>query len=240
MFFYLYVSQENAEYEREKLIHQKAKQKADEEFKKKLLEWQKKVQAGMKELPKPDPPQVPEPQSLKDAKLTIKKNYYMGNAMEVLWSSSIVKAHLIHFIVLLVLEFLGLLMLNWLTQAAIGVTEWTFYNPKFYNFKEHYVCQENAVSLLNPEKLSNCGNGAQTECYVSRPAEKKVFLWYMIATALASIVLLILDIILIVTTHMKKKKQKKAIAASKKLENRSNYSEGHLSNGSIKKPLLPQ
>ena len=33
MFFYLYVSQENAEYEREKLIHNKAKQKADEEFK---------------------------------------------------------------------------------------------------------------------------------------------------------------------------------------------------------------
>ena len=98
----------------------------------------------------------------------------MGNAMEVLWSSSIVKAHLIHFIVLLVLEFLGLLMLNWLTQAAIGVTEWTFYNPKFYNFVEHYVCQENAVSILNPQELSNCGNGAQTECYVSRPAEKKV------------------------------------------------------------------
>ena len=98
----------------------------------------------------------------------------MGSAMEVLWSSSIVKAHLIHFVVLLVLEFLGLLMLNWLTQAAIGVTEWTFFNPKFYNFVEHYVCQENAVSLLNDEQLYNCGNGDQTECYVSRPAEKKV------------------------------------------------------------------
>ena len=35
------------------------------------MDWQKKVQAGMKELPKPDPVQVPEPQSLKDAKLTI-------------------------------------------------------------------------------------------------------------------------------------------------------------------------
>ena len=33
MFFYLYVSQENAEYEREKLIYNKAKQKAEEEFK---------------------------------------------------------------------------------------------------------------------------------------------------------------------------------------------------------------
>ena len=35
------------------------------------MDWQKKVQAGMKELPKPDPVQIPEPQSLKDAKLTI-------------------------------------------------------------------------------------------------------------------------------------------------------------------------
>ena len=98
----------------------------------------------------------------------------MGNAMEVLWSSSIVKAHLIHFIVLLVLELLGLLMLNWLTQAAIGATEWTFFDPKSYNFVEHYKCQENAVSLLNKQQLDNCGNGEYTECYVSRPAEKKV------------------------------------------------------------------
>ena len=103
-----------------------------------------------------------------------KKNYYMGNAQEVLWTRRIVTAHLTHFIVLLFLEILGLLFLNWLTQAAIGVEEWTFFNPSLFKYVEHYICRENSVSLLNEEPLRNCGNGDATECYVSRPSEKKV------------------------------------------------------------------
>ena len=98
----------------------------------------------------------------------------MGNAQEVLWTRRIVTAHLTHFIVLLFLEILGLLFLNWLTQAAIGQTEWTFFDPSYYQYTEHYVCDEESVYLLNTEKLTQCGNGDRTECYVSRPSEKKV------------------------------------------------------------------
>lgn len=71
IFFYLFASHEQAEYEREKLKHQKERQKAGEEYKRKMMEWQKKIQAGMKELPKPDEPNVPEPPSLANAKLSI-------------------------------------------------------------------------------------------------------------------------------------------------------------------------
>ena len=35
------------------------------------MEWQKKLQAGMKDLPKPDEPNVPEPESITNAKLSI-------------------------------------------------------------------------------------------------------------------------------------------------------------------------
>ena len=36
-----------------------------------MMEWQKKLQAGMKDLPKPDEPNVPEPESITNAKLSI-------------------------------------------------------------------------------------------------------------------------------------------------------------------------
>ena len=36
-----------------------------------MIEWQKKLQAGIKDLPKPDEPIVPEPESLENAKLSI-------------------------------------------------------------------------------------------------------------------------------------------------------------------------
>ena len=98
----------------------------------------------------------------------------MGNAMEVLWTKPIVTAHMIHFIALLILEIFGLLMLNWLTQAAVGVKEWSFFNPSMYQYTEHYECQEDSVSLLNNAAMAQCGNGALTQCYVSRPSEKKV------------------------------------------------------------------
>ena len=98
----------------------------------------------------------------------------MGNAMEVLWTKPIVTAHMIHFIALLVLEILGLLMLNWLTQAAMGEKEWSFFDPSKYQYLEHYECEENRVSLLNNADMAQCGNGVHTQCYVSRPSEKKV------------------------------------------------------------------
>merc|ERR1711935_21512 len=241
IFFYLFASHEQAEYEREKLKHQKERQKAGEEYKRKMMGWQKKIQAGMKELPKPDEPNVPEPPSLANAKLSIKKNYYMDNAQEVLWTRRIVTAHLSHFIVLLFLEILGLLFLNWLTQAGVGVEQWKFFDLTMYQYVEHYVCREDNVYLLNTEKLTQCGNGERTECYVSRPSEKKLFLWYMVATALISIILLLADIILLVTTHLTKRKQKKQ--AAKQQQPSAHSSTAHLNGrleGSLRKPLLPQ
>merc|ERR1719210_2756157 len=233
IFFYLFASHEQAEYEREKLKHQKEKQKAMEAFKAKMMEWQKKLQAGMKDLPKPDEPNVPEPESITNAKLSIRKNYYMGNAMEVLWTKPIVTAHMIHFIALLVLEILGLLMLNWLTQAAMGEKEWSFFDPSKYQYLEHYECEENRVSLLNNAAMEQCGNGAFTQCYVSRPSEKKLFLWYMVATAIMSIILLILDIILLTRNHITKKQQRKKAALSARSASKTS-SNAHL-NGSLNK-----
>ena len=98
----------------------------------------------------------------------------MGKAMEVLWTKRIVTAHMVHFIALLILEMLGLLLLNWLTQAAIGVKDWSFFDPSKYQYIENYVCEEDSVTLINRTPMTQCGNGERTQCYVSRPSEKKV------------------------------------------------------------------
>merc|ERR1719285_200456 len=226
LFFYLFASHEQAEY-------QKEKQKAMEAFKVKMMDWNKKLQAGMKDLPKPDEPNVPEPESIANTKMSIRKNYYMGNAMEVLWTKPIVTAHMIHFIALLILEIFGLLMLNWLTQAAVGVKEWSFFNPSMYQYTEHYECQEDSVSLLNNAAMAQCGNGALTQCYVSRPSEKKLFLWYMVATAIISIILLILDIILLMRNHVTKQQQRKKMNAATNARSLSKTSSSAHLNGSL-------
>ena len=86
LFFYLFASHEQAEYEREKLKYQKEKQKAMDAFKValqklglrfhhffkvKMMDWNKKLQAGMKDLPKPDEPNIPEPESIANTKMSI-------------------------------------------------------------------------------------------------------------------------------------------------------------------------
>ena len=98
----------------------------------------------------------------------------VGKAMEVLWTKPIVTAQMVHFVALLILEILGLLMLNWLTQAAMGVKDWSFFDPSKYQFIEHYKCEEDSVTLINRTPMTQCGNGELTQCYVSRPSEKKV------------------------------------------------------------------
>ena len=40
-----------------------------------MTEWQKKLQAGIKDLQKPDEPNVPEPESLANAKLSIVRSH---------------------------------------------------------------------------------------------------------------------------------------------------------------------
>merc|ERR1719378_337905 len=235
LMFYLFVSHENAEYELEKQKFNKIKAKKQEEFRKKIEEWQKKLQAGMKDMPKPEAEVIPEPASLTEARLSIRKNYYMGNAAEVLWTRPIVIAQMVHFVAILFIEFTGLIVLNWLTQAAMGVvnSEWKFFNISAYNYPEHYVCQQDSVNLLSQEPLYNCGNGDKEECYVSRPAEKKLFLWYMIAVSIMSIILVLMDIILLTKNHLTKHRARQQVAKQTRASQPS-------LNGTMTKPLLPQ
>jgi len=48
------------------------------------------------------------------------RNTYQGNAAEVNWPTEIARAHVLHFIVIFIIEIFGLIALNWLQQAQMS------------------------------------------------------------------------------------------------------------------------
>ena len=48
------------------------------------------------------------------------RNTYQGNAAEVNWPTEIAWAHVLHFIVIFIIEIFGLIALNWLQQAQMS------------------------------------------------------------------------------------------------------------------------
>ena len=74
------------------------------------------------------------------------RNTYQGNAAEVNWPTEIARAHVLHFIVIFIIEIFGLIALNWLQQAQMSTCT-ALYSIEYY--LRRIECIDDTVSLMN-------------------------------------------------------------------------------------------
>ena len=74
------------------------------------------------------------------------RNTYQGNAAEVNWPTEIARAHVLHFIVIFIIEIFGLIALNWLQQAQMSTCT-ALYSIEYY--LRRIKCIDDTVSLMN-------------------------------------------------------------------------------------------
>ena len=74
------------------------------------------------------------------------RNTYQGNAAEVNWPTEIARAHVLHFIVIFIIEIFGLIALNWLQQAQMSTCT-ALFSIEYY--LRRIKCIDDTVSLMN-------------------------------------------------------------------------------------------
>jgi len=199
--FHLYAAKMDGRVQKSNLRIQKSNQEAMKKYQEEMTAYQQLTEKEGKVVPA-----KPEPIKAQETKKKIMRNTYQGNAAEVNWPTEIARAHVLHFIVIFIIEIFGLIALNWLQQAQMSTYPRTFFDIESYDVPEMYQCR-----LHEPGKpsLKNCGNGEFQYCYVTRPTEKKMFLYYMITTAIVSIILMTIDLIYVLQHHTRKRANKK-------------------------------
>ena len=73
------------------------------------------------------------------------RNTYQGNAAEVNWPTEIARAHVLHFIVIFIIEIFGLIALNWLQQAQMSTCT-ALFSIEYY--LRRIKCIDDTVSLM--------------------------------------------------------------------------------------------
>jgi len=145
-----------------------------------------------------------------------KRNLDRGIIEQVYITKKIKIAQFLHYLGVLIIEFLGLLILNWNQQAGNGKyvgAKNEKYQFDFFNFSEYFYPWKGIdMGLYECKDIKTCHNtdGNSQKCFIVRPFEKNFYIGWMITMASISIILLIIDIIYLSQHHIKKDKSKKA------------------------------
>ncbi|KAJ3606754.1 hypothetical protein NHX12_026273 [Muraenolepis orangiensis] len=103
----------------------------------------------------------------------------------------------------------GVLLLSYLAQLVVKILlELGFVAGQFYIYNSPFMAE------LFHCRIEPCARSSGTECFISRPTEKSIFILFMLAVAGVSVFLNLLEILYLLCVRMRERQKKKTAAVS--------------------------
>lgn len=150
-------------------------------------------------------------------KQTIRKNHYQGNAKFGIFSWRIRTGQILHLVVTIIIELLGLMFFNCLQQLG-NSTE--FEDIEFLRF-DKYLLQQEVYECKNLTVCANQNDQSHIACFIPRQSEKNFLAIYNLTMSLISITLLMIDLVLLLVAKYRKFQWKKDENGKHALDNGS-------------------
>lgn len=129
-----------------------------------------------------------------------KKTTDQSQLTEVIWTPVIRLWYVIHLLSKFVLEIVFIYLFYLLQQQQSKKSGWAA-----WHVPEKYICTHGGE-----EDNAACSQNGEIPCWVSRPWEKMIMMWYMLIVFIASAILVFVEIIWVITKiSVKSNKRKK-------------------------------